>query len=531
MQIDIRKAQKKSMFIDDNIDNYFGYLGRSVLVNHSLLSANEKLKFQEGWTKHGFNQYVSDLIPVQRRLPDFRLPACVEQIYPNNLPTASVVIPFHNEALSTLLRTVHSILDNSPPHLLREIVLVDDCSELEINFDLESILSKMPLVKLIKTSTWTGLVGARLTGYDVTSSDVTVFLDSHCEVTTGWLEPILARLKENEKAVVTSAVDVISGDTFEYQPEPLDGFIPVGSFDWNLNYVWNRNYLSRNSTQPVRTATLLGCIIAVSNHFFDTIGRFDAGLSVWGGENLELSFKTWMCGGSVEIIPCSRIGHVFRKYLPYISGQKARDMVKKNLLRVADVWMDDYKFYYHHSINHHLTDIGDTSSMKSLRQALKCSSFQDYLQRLQPLIFIPAFCIWSGQIENHQVRLCIDTDSNNLQIDQVNINVRGCADEDPSQLWFMCERGEIRNHRGCWANYRRSDVILKPCSIRGSASQIWQYREDKSLFHSRTRKCLELTDRNRVVLSTCQLGARQVWTWSRRPAFGPIPPWRSHSYG
>ena len=48
--------------------------------------------------------------------------------YPPDLPTASVVIIYHNERLSPVLRTVHSVVNRSPPEFLHEVILVDDAS-------------------------------------------------------------------------------------------------------------------------------------------------------------------------------------------------------------------------------------------------------------------------------------------------------------------------------------------------------------------------------------------------------------------
>lgn len=54
---------------------------------------------------------------------------CKQLTYPEDLPQISVVFIFVNEALSVILRSVHSVVNHTPAHLLKEIILVDDNSD------------------------------------------------------------------------------------------------------------------------------------------------------------------------------------------------------------------------------------------------------------------------------------------------------------------------------------------------------------------------------------------------------------------
>lgn len=54
-----------------------------------------------------------------------------------------------------------------------------------------------------------------------------------------------------------------------------------------------------------------------------------------------------MCGGTLEIAPCSRVGHVFRKSTPYSFPGGTSQIVNKNNARLAEVWLDGWsEFYY-----------------------------------------------------------------------------------------------------------------------------------------------------------------------------------------
>lgn len=104
-----------------------------------------------------------------------------------------MIISFHDEYLSTLLRTVHSVWIRSPVQLLNEIILVDDAStstDLSANL-IEYFEKHIPIVKIIRLDERSGLIKARMIGAEEANSDVLVFLDAHCEVYHNWLPPLL----------------------------------------------------------------------------------------------------------------------------------------------------------------------------------------------------------------------------------------------------------------------------------------------------------------------------------------------------
>ena len=54
------------------------------------------------------------------------------------------------------------------------------------------------------------------------------------------------------------------------------------------------------------------------------------------------------------MIPCSHVGHIYRKVMPYSWGEEANrgiNIAKRNSIRLAEVWMDEYKTYFYERYN------------------------------------------------------------------------------------------------------------------------------------------------------------------------------------
>ncbi|XP_066556513.1 polypeptide N-acetylgalactosaminyltransferase 18 isoform X2 [Amia ocellicauda] len=375
---------------------------------------------------YGYNAYLSDRLSLDRTLPDLRPDGCRNISYPTNLPQVSVVFIFVNEALSVILRSIHSAIQRTPTHLLKEIVLVDDNSNNEeLKEKLQDYVKEMNgqrpgFIKVIRHGQQEGLIRSRVSGWRAATAPVVALFDAHVEFNVGWAEPILLRIKEDRTRIISPSFDNIKYDTFEIEEYPLS----AQGFDWEL---WCR-YLNppkswwnlRNNTAPIRSPALIGCFI-VDRQYFEEIGLLDEGMEIYGGENVELGVRVWQCGGSVEVLPCSRIAHIERAHKPYTEDLTAH--VRRNALRVAEVWMDEFKSHVYMAWNIPQEDpgidIGDISERKALRKKLQCKTFRWYLVNIYSEMRMYTDTIAYGVLKNSlKTDLCLDQgpDTDNVPI-------------------------------------------------------------------------------------------------------------------
>ncbi|QQP50858.1 Uncharacterized protein FKW44_012002, partial [Caligus rogercresseyi] len=121
-------------------------------------------------------------------------------------------------------------------------------------------------------------------------------------------------------------------------------------------------------------------------------------MKIWGGENIEISLRIWRCGGSLLIVPCSRVGHVYRRKSPHsvpggFLGQLEIEG-ESTLGAVQGFWFDEYYDFYSY-MNPKNVELGDLSSRLKLKQG--CHDMDWYLSTVYPDSPLPIKCKYIGQ--------------------------------------------------------------------------------------------------------------------------------------
>ena len=272
-------------------------------------------------------------------LQDTRPAACQSEDYMmgdtgNGDLSVSIIIHFNEDQYYDAKLTLHSVVQHTGRDQYKEIVILDDGSK-TIQHEAAEFLNQKQFakVKVYRTDIPGGESSSKYKASKLAQGDVLVFLSTKSVVNKGWLAPLVKAVHEKENRIATPHVDnFLAGYRFF---ENKHNLVNVMSLTLGT-YYYETESTDKNDVSYVNNPVIRGDAFAMRKHFLHQLGDFDEGISVGGGEHLELSLRTWLCGGEINVVPCSRV--VTHDALKPQTIQNAG-----NIRRITDLWLGTLK--------------------------------------------------------------------------------------------------------------------------------------------------------------------------------------------
>ncbi|KAL7678088.1 hypothetical protein ACOME3_004317 [Neoechinorhynchus agilis] len=271
---------------------------------------------------------------------------------------------------------------------------------------------------------------------------------------------------------------------------------------------------------------MAGGLFAIGRQWFNHLGRYDEDMNVWGGENMEISFKVWLCGGQLLTSPCSHVGHIFRKRSPY-DWPSTTNVILHNTMRVAKVWLGDFYKYYLEKVgaeNDKVSIHGDLTKRIALRDSLHCRDFDWYRTFIYPDLFVPDTSLRSGEIRNEADPYCLDAPA---KTSNEIIVTYACHGLSGNQLWYYTKNNEIRrddmcmDYAGGLSGVGKENKITTYNCHGGRGNQDWTFKsigETSGMITHVTGLCLTMRKGSyKLIMEKCDLSnPRHRWIWKER---------------
>lgn len=379
------------------------------------------------------------------------------------LENLSVVLPCAFEG-GFAAKTVEAVLRRTSHTRLHEIIVVDDGSRppLRDQFPRELLnnATGAPIVRIIRHEETRGLIGAKKTGGDAATGDVIVFFDCHVSPTPGWEEAFLRQMKRagDHRTVVVPSITSLDPDTWQ---QIAGGVGQACYLLWSGDFTW----LAR----PGRDVPLMsGGLLALSRQWWLETGGYDEHMVAWGGENIDQSLRTWLCGGRIELAEGATVAHMWRdpsKPKTTLKYPIPTKQVMRNKARAISAWFGEFKektftFPEYGDFLTGANTIGDMSNFDALKGRLQCQPFSSYISRFS-YVYLDTGLLPEEvfQIREKTTGLCLERAPNNQQPHGVELApcaagesgdlVHGPLGVTEKQLWHLGNRDRTKSGGTC----------------------------------------------------------------------------------
>mmetsp|Transcript_23111 Transcript_23111/g.72744 ORF Transcript_23111/g.72744 Transcript_23111/m.72744 type:complete len:580 (+) Transcript_23111:123-1862(+) len=424
------------------------------------------------------------------------------------------------------VKTALKVVERTTPDILEEVVIVDDGSyrSMEAAFDQAGVSAAERLarrIRILRHPNTMGLMVAKKTGGDAAKGNIIVFFDCHVSPQPNWHVEIRRLIEENPRRMVVPAITDLDLDTWE---ETTNSNVNTKCYlTWGAEFDWF------NDDSPY-VPVMSGGLLALSSYWWGLTGGYDGSMRGWGGENLDQSLRSWLCGGEIMRAPSSRVAHMWRTGDARTRAHyRGVGSVGTNKLRVVAAWYGPFKVMYHRATGQRVPDSFDISDIQRVQKRLGCKPLVHFLHHFQD-IYVHGAVIAPRvfQLQDRSSGQCLSLRGGSLALDACDA---GGPSRNGPQLFHWANRAQ--GARRCCSGLRRwgtdkcldfvdgnGRVNVYPCDITGSNGNQQYRRGPEGRIEHGDGRCLARRPEGLPGLVPCA-GLGEGGRWQEINAFEP----------
>lgn len=254
-------------------------------------------------------------------------------------------------------KTIDGILNKT--NKLSEIIICDDAN---LGYSRTGI-RVLQTNKIGRAKAWNAAAA-------VAKGQILIFIKDKTKVSDDWSLPLVKLLIDEPQCLVSPIVHTLDLGLWMTESSRWRRF----GWRWDLN-LYDRAFVGKNESPSISSYC-----IATTIEWFREIGGFDQGMHIGSGEDIEISLRSWLLGGSVRVCDDSMIAAA----LEVDYSTKTVD----NLARVVEAWLPGQSthFYNARNIQPQQVDVGRLNNLITLQEKQQ-RPIEWFLSNKQPELF------------------------------------------------------------------------------------------------------------------------------------------------